>query len=1169
MVRVVILGTALLCILEWMVPGALQVASVSHTPPVSAIEQNNVGVGYMNQYRFADAAKAFQKALSIDPEFNLARINLGIAFLYDADLDEGEKRLREALAKDPGNPHGLFCLALILKNKGEFERAIERLVKLTEIDGKYAPAHYHLGVLYARLGKSAEAQASLRRTLQLEPDNISALYNLGTLLIKAGRAEEGNVTLRRFRELESKGGESLAAGTAYGEMGEYALAMDYKPHYEPSASIVRQTAPGKTFADRTEEAGLSKFALAHALPAGGWNFSASDWSLEFLRTQLLGKLGGGIALADLDGDGSIDAVVTRFNFASKTWESLVLLNDGRGHFRDATGESGLRNSGVQVSAAIGDYDNDGLPDIYLVGLDGNRLYRNLGRAKFQDVTGAAGVADGGLCVSATFVDYDHDGDLDLYVSHLADVSSAPSGRDLVFPESFPGAPNRMFRNNGNGTFTEYAETLGVGGGKMHHTGMVPSDIDNDRDIDFIVSNWMDGPQFFSNERNDHFTEVSGKVGIAGQKGYGSLTVADFNRDGRMDLFLSPFAGSNLLFVNRRDGTFEQQARPGDFLRSLPLRRYGSGWLDWDNDGNLDLYVLRDGSGELWENEGDGTFVYGGDLPCTDGRAGVSADFNGDGRVDILCLDRVGGIHFLANESGYANHWLGIQLQGLRSNRFAFGAKVEVRGGLEYQKIEIQGHNGYLSQDCPIVWIGLGQASQADSITVRWPSGILQSEINVQADRIIRIKELDRKGTSCPLLYSWNGRKFQFVTDFLGGCAIGYLEAPGRYSVPDTDEYVKIEGPMLEPRDGKYLLNLNNQLEEVIMFDQAQLVVADHPGGTGIYPNERLMPAPPYPEFKVFTTREARPPVSASDQNGNDILPLIAVKDRKYPTGFRSLPFKGYAETHSITFDLGPLPAASRILLLLDGWIDYADSSSNLAAAQAGLSQIAPYLQVKDARGDWNTVMNPMGFPAGLPKTMVVDLTGKFLCGDHHVRIVTNMKIYWDRIRVDTSNQEPVRLTRLDPASAVLHFAGYPRYYSPDTRLPWIYDYGAIGSSEMWGTHAGAYTRFGDVRALLVKRDDKFVITRNGDEISLAFDAEAAPPLPIGWTRDYLLYADGYGKDMDLNSLYADDVGPLPFHMMSRFPYGPGESYPSDVDHVRYQREYNTRVYPPPSRVAVR
>jgi hypothetical protein len=500
------------------------------------------------------------------------------------------------------------------------------------------------------------------------------------------------------------------------------------------------------------------------------------------------------------------------------------------------------------------------------------------------------------------------------------------------------------------------------------------------------------------------------------------------------------------------------------------------------------------------------------------------------------------------------------MRGLRSNKPGFGAKVEVRALDGYQKLEIAGQNGNRSQDSPVVHLGLGRQGKADTVTIRWPSGILQSEIDPAAGKMHQVRELDRKGTSCPILYTWNGTSFEFVTDFLGGSAIGYLQSPGQYSIPDTDEFVRIEGRQLAEVRGRYVLNLNNQLEEVIFFDQARLLVVDHPAGTEMYPNERLMPGPPYPGFRIFTTREARPPVSAVDGKGRDVLHLISERDRCYPEDFGHLPFKGYAEPHSLEIDLGDLSGASKILLVIDAWIDYADSSSNLAASQADVKLHPPALQVKDEKGMWKTVMSSMGFPAGLPKTMTVDLTGKFFARDYRIRIRTNMKIYWDRIRVDTSPDVEVRMTRLDPLSADLHFRGYPAYYTPDGRLPWIYDYGRIRSSETWGTHAGAYTRYGDVRGLLAERDDRFAVTRHGDEISLGFDAGAAPPLKPGWVRDFLLYAVGYGKDMDLNSLYSEVIGPLPFRGMSRYPYASPEGYPDDEEHRTYLREYNTRIY---------
>jgi hypothetical protein len=249
-----------------------------------------------------------------------------------------------------------------------------------------------------------------------------------------------------------------------------------------------------------------------------------------------------------------------------------------------------------------------------------------------------------------------------------------------------------------------------------------------------------------------------------------------------------------------------------------------------------------------------------------------------------------------------------------------------------------------------------------------------------------------------------------------------------------------------------------------------------------------------------------------------------------------------------------------VLLLLTAWIDYADSTSNLAASQAGAQLIPPSVQVKDARGEWQTVIAQMGFPAGLPKTMTVDLTGKFLCDDASVRIVTSMRIYWDQILVDTSGGAfPTRVTETPPLSAELRWRGFPREYSPDGRKPLIYDYRTIEPGAPWKAHLGNYTRYGDVRELLLAPDDLYVITRNGDELQVDFDARQLPALPAGWKRDFLLYADGFGKDMDLNSARPETLGELPYHGMKSYPYAAGDRYPTDRRHQEYLERYNTRT----------
>jgi hypothetical protein len=249
---------------------------------------------------------------------------------------------------------------------------------------------------------------------------------------------------------------------------------------------------------------------------------------------------------------------------------------------------------------------------------------------------------------------------------------------------------------------------------------------------------------------------------------------------------------------------------------------------------------------------------------------------------------------------------------------------------------------------------------------------------------------------------------------------------------------------------------------------------------------------------------------------------------------------------------------------LTGWTDYAWSSDNLAASQSGKSLRLPALQVKDKLGRWQTVVENVGIPVGRPQTVVVDLTGKFLSASRDVRIVTNMRIYWDQILVDNSGgKAPVRLTRLDPVAANLRWRGFSLEHSPDGRQPLSYDYTQVSFTSPWKVMTGRYTREGDVRELLLASDDMFVISRPGDELALSFAADKLPPLPKGWKRTFLLYADGFSKEMDINSASPDQVGPLPFHGMSKYPYMWPEHYPLTEKRRRYLEQYNTRIVTSP------
>jgi hypothetical protein len=259
-------------------------------------------------------------------------------------------------------------------------------------------------------------------------------------------------------------------------------------------------------------------------------------------------------------------------------------------------------------------------------------------------------------------------------------------------------------------------------------------------------------------------------------------------------------------------------------------------------------------------------------------------------------------------------------------------------------------------------------------------------------------------------------------------------------------------------------------------------------------------------------------------------------------------------------------AAHRVLLLLTGWTDYAFSSDNVAASQAGLPSNAPVIQMLDQSGAWRTVVPDMGLPVGRPQTIVVDLTAvlndpatRFRSPATRVRVVTTLRVYWDQILVDTSDPAPFTLTRIEPQAATLAWRGFSAETTPDGREPVGYDYHRVSATAPWKTMPGEYTRFGDVVPLLTATDDRFVVMAPGDEIALSFDAAAAPALPAGWTRTFLLYADGFSKEMNLHSSSPDRLEPLPFHRMTRYPYRFPEHYPRTTAHDRYRATYNTRI----------
>lgn len=1105
----------------------LQSQAPVESPEERIVRINHLGIALMEQLRFENAAAEFAKIRELRPDLAFAHVNEGIALYNLQNYDAALEKFNRAIELDKDLIQARYMRGLLLRNRDQLAEAIADLEWVGQRDPDDPTTLYYLGLLYVRQQSYDRAIASFQRVLASEPYNASAQYNLAIALLRSGKREEGQQAMGAFRRLEELFGKQTQ-GVQYLEQGKYSAVVEDLP---PALVAKATESPVEfRFDDATEAAGL---------PAAVTPPVALD--------AVPGMHSGGVALVDYDGDGDLDIYLTNDSSASGGKGGNQLYRNA-GDAKFAVVESDvLAGPGSSTGCLWGDYDGDGFPDLALLTAQGVRLLHNEKGTAFRDVSESAKLKDSGSSSGGAFVDYDHDGDLDLFVTRLSDS---------------PESAGALWRNNGDGTFADvFTSSKLIAPGRP--AAFTFTDFNNSRDIDFVLGGSDPALALFSNQRDGTFKKVETKAGTEGPAV--ALQVLDFNQDGWMDLWLATGKSSVLL----RNVRGKEYARVEDFPATAA--RAGLA-VDIDNDGDVDLITAGPAGLKLLANSGhrfsDATAKCGLEKFSFAAKSLSAGDIDGDGDLDLVASEPAGRLRLLKNNGANQNRWLAVKLKGTNSNRSALGTKVEARAGSWWQKLEINGGAGGLGQGQPLAHFGLGRRERVELLRILWPGGVLQSEFEAAGNQTLAVTELDRKGTSCPILYAWDGKKYQFVTDFLGGSAFGYLLAPGQFNFPDSDEYIKLDRNRVGLRDGRISLAMTNQLEEVIFIDQARLVAIDHPAAVEVFPDEKLLPGPPYAPFGLIFSEQARPPARARDGAGRDLLPEVSRVDRVYAGGFANLPFKGYAETHTLELDLGDLSRAASIHLLMHAWIDYADSTSNLAAWQAGQALAPPTLEVSDGRGGWKMIGQRMGFPAGLPKTMTVDLTGKFPAADYRVRITTNMRIYWDQILVSTGRRVvPHRITPLDAASARLQWKGYPRPFSPDGRQPLIYDYDASDDSAGWKTHTGEYTRYGDVRVLVEKIDDRFVILKHGDEIRLDFDPADLPALPSGWVRDYLVFADGFGKDMDIHSARPDAIEPLPFHAMKRYPYWGREAFPSSDKHQAWRREFNTRrVAEPFSRV---
>ena len=1098
--------------------------------PVSAAKReeayraNNVGVAQLEQFNHKQGVETFRRSLELDPQLKIAQINLAIALFNAQDLDGAFQAANIAAANSPNQPQPQYILGLIGKSRNDTEAAIAAFKKVLEVDPNDVGANVNIGQIYIQQRKYAEAVKVFRIALNAEPYNSTAMYALATALLRNNAREEGQQLMTHFQALRQSGA-ATNIGLNYLEQGRYAEAI---ASTGAENDLVDKTAPKVVFQNANVGLPIVKSPVRNAK-----NATAQTTATLF----------------DFDNDGDLDLVQI-----SSVAPQIRLFRNDNGKFTDITNAAGDLNKPLNLQAfgvVAGDFDNDGFADLLVFGSGQTTLFRSDGKGAFQNVTATAKIPASSITsISGAFVDADHDGDLDIFLGGYIDKTK----------KSDEPAANRLLRNNGDGTFTDISEAAKINA-PSRAVAVVPTDFDNRRDIDLLVLNQGGKPELFRNLRDTTFKDVAEEVGLTQSGNWTCAAVGDFNKDTYTDFFFGKSDGAGVFAVSDGRGKFVLQDAPAGTENAASAQ-----FLDYDNDGLLDLIVNTDKGfvvvrnlGNEWAKADTSAFKIKPDT--NDSRQILAGDIDGDGDVDLFAFAKNGGLNYLENTGGNANNSEIFNLKGRVSNRTGIGAKIDLRAGSLTQKLE-----SYAASPMPApsdIHFGLGKREKPDAVRVIWTSGTVQAEIDfpdkttnqtAKNYQSFKIEELDRKPSSCPYLYTWNGEKFEFITDFLGGGEMGDWQSAGVYNTPNPGEFVRVTSDQLKPKNGKYEIRVTNELEEVLFLDNLKLIAVEHDADAEIYPNEGLG-IPTRGERILYTTKNEHAPLSAVDTNGANVLPKIEKLDRVFYDNFKSLPIRGYAETHDLTLKLDDKKGYNgRTLLLLTGWTDYAFSSDNVAASQSGKSQFFPKLQVKNKRGEWQTVIDSIGISIGRPQTVVADLTGKFLSDSREVRIETNYKTYWDKIAVDTSNAADVKKIELQPKQADLHERGF----SVETVVNKMIapDYEKVVDDGRWKYFAGHYTKTGDVKPLLNQIDDVFVISKTGDELVLSFDA--LPELPAGKKYTFLLFADGYSKEMDINSASPEAVFPLPFNGMSKYPYGADERYPMTEDKQKIYDEYDTR-----------
>jgi Tfp pilus assembly protein PilF len=1038
--------------------------------------------------------------------------------------------------------------------KGEGEKAIGPLQQALALNPGSVNAHLNLANAFLVANQAENALKQAQEALALDHSSGAGLYLAGCAYLRLGDAKEAVKMLQQAKEFDrTVNAVSFQLGRAYQQLGsfeaaaeQFAEVVQFEPehaaaHWNRSQVLDRLNKPNEAAEERATHQKLlaakpNKITDVSSFERCSYTLIRAPFRLEQpdakgiqvafndVTGSALGanakNLHGPAAVIDFAHDGRNSLFVMESN----GWR---LLSNSNGFFQPSPKLLPAPEGRTYTQCLVGDLNNDRTEEILALSEQGAQVFKISTNGLVTDSTMATrlgGVKAGG----GMLADLNYTRKLDL-------VALSPTNRS---PE--------YYRNLGF-YFVGSATNLGQAGTFTGVTGMMVDDWNNDDIVDLFVGQTGQAPVVLIRERGGPFTTNSSpKDWPVGDV----FTLGDLNNDLRTDLVVA--SGDKLVCV--LNSVAERISIPVGKWK--PTKLY---LIDYDNDGWLDIVAVGDGV-RAWRNRGNAGFQEMTQTLGLDklGKEKITelaaADFDQDGDSDWLMTYADGHLQLLRNEGGNTNQQLKLQLMGTKSNASALGTKVEVTaGGLRLAR----------RVSALPVEIGVAKNTQLDSLTIQWFDFPMNTvDLKVEPKTVLAMMELEQQGGSCPYFYAWDGKRFRFVSDFLSASPAGLPVAAGVYIPADAEEYVRIGNEdNFKPRDGKYVLQVTEELREVLYLDQAKLAVVDHPSGTEVFSTSKLRPGKPFAPHEILTLQARKPLRQAVRQDGTDVTELLREVDGRFasPERLRIAQWRGLAEPHSYTLDFGTLDTSKPLVLALTGWLRFGGGTANISAAEnPELPFPFPTLEVELASGDWQKVDVRVGAPAGKIKSIVVDLSGKLPPGSRRLRLSEAFELHWDRMALfEKADSAGTRMTALQPFGTDLHWRGFSQYSEIPGLSLFLPEYEKLIQNPPWAiTPAGWCTQYGPVEALLKEKDNAVALINGGDELTLSFSTNSLPPKVPGMERDFFFYSAGWEKDSDFHVAQGTVVDPIPWHGMDEQAYGRLQRPPFPSDDL--MRKHNVR-----------